>query len=74
MRILKRGTPPPQHPWMGIYSCAHCGSRIALDARDERAVIDTNDDQRDGYSVRVQCPVCVQDRWLSRVSDLPSVT
>jgi DNA-directed RNA polymerase subunit RPC12/RpoP len=65
MKIVKQGVKPNRFPWMGRYSCVHCKSEFELGEEDEAAVLDTNDDQRDGYSVRVVCPVCEQERWLS---------
>lgn len=64
--IITRGTKPPLYPWMGVYGCSHCKSVLRLTEADKDAVEDTNDDQRDGYSVLMRCPVCEQKRWLSK--------
>ncbi len=64
MKIIKRGTKPPGFPWIGHYLCPSCRSIIELAADDHWSVKDWKDDQRDGMSVKVDCPVCEQERWL----------
>lgn len=65
MNVTKRGVKPKRYVWIGLYHCVHCKSEIELEEEDELLVLDTSDDQRDGYSVKVECPVCEQERWLS---------
>jgi hypothetical protein len=65
MKIVKQGTKPKRFPWIGRWSCVYCHSVIELDESDEALKPEWHDDQRDGESVRVRCPVCEEVRWLS---------
>lgn len=66
MKVVTRGTPPPKYPWVGHYVCYHCNSAIDIEESDKDEVLQWHDDQRDGFSVRVVCPVCEVERSLSR--------
>lgn len=37
---------------------------IRLAGKKGRDGLDTSDDQRDGYSILIHCPVCEKQRWL----------
>ncbi len=64
MKIVRRGTKPPKFPWVGPYRCNHCNSVFELEATNQLQVKEWKDDQRDGMSVRVYCPICEQERWM----------
>lgn len=64
MNILERGKKKPAYPWVGRYLCATCNSVLELDESDVSQVIGWDEDQRDGYSVHVVCPVCEIERSL----------
>lgn len=64
MKVVKQGTKPPEYSWMGKALCPYCDSVFELTAEDKSAVIRWVDDQRDGISVLVRCPVCEENRWL----------
>lgn len=66
MKIIERGIKPPKYMWIGRYHCVYCKSVIDLTEEDAAAVIDWHDDQRDGMSAQIVCPVCEVTRWLSR--------
>jgi hypothetical protein len=62
--IVRRGTRPPAHPWIGRYQCASCRSVIDVTEADAEAVMDWGDDQRDGRWITIVCPVCERERTL----------
>lgn len=74
MKILQRGTKPKTHDWEGRYLCAYCRSVFRLTEDDADFVLDWDDDQRDGISVRIHCPVCDQDRSLMQLEKTTTYT
>ena len=64
MKIVERGVRKPKYPWVGRYLCAYCRSVIELHESDADEVKSWDDSQREGISVTVHCPVCIEDRHL----------
>lgn len=64
MNVIEQGQKKPKYPWVGRYLCAYCKSVIELTEADASAVRAWDEDQRDGYSVEVVCPVCEEVRSL----------
>lgn len=70
MKIILRGKPPPKYPWCGCWKCHYCNSVIELNDGDGPTGVTYSDDQRDGESVTIECPVCEVNRSLSRHRNL----
>ena len=64
MKIVERGQKKPKYPWLGRYLCAYCKSVLEITEADVPSVREADEDQRDGWSVTVVCPVCEEDRSL----------
>lgn len=67
MKIVREGIRPPTYHWIGQWECYYCRSIIQLEASDDPDTIRWHDDQRDGESVEMTCPVCEEKRFLHRV-------
>lgn len=64
MNIVERGQKKPKYPWLGRYLCAYCKSVLEITESDVTSVREAVEDQRDGWSVKVVCPVCEEERSL----------
>ncbi len=62
MKLLRTGTPPPKHSWVGRYLCPACASIIDLEDEDEADV--KVEQQKGGNVVKTKCPVCDRVRSL----------
>jgi hypothetical protein len=67
VKILHQGTKPKAYPWVGRYLCADCDSVFSLTEEDAGMVTKWGDDQRDGMSVTIHCPVCEELRSLMQL-------
>jgi len=67
MRILHQGIKPKAFPWIGRYLCPHCNSVFQIGEEDVDLVTSWSDDQRDGLSVTIHCPICDQSRGLMQL-------
>jgi len=72
MKIVKKGVRPPKYHWVGQWSCGYCQSIIELEESDDPKKVKWDDDQRDGESVTITCPVCGERRTMSRAKAPPS--
>lgn len=52
IKIIKRGTPPEEVIYHG--TCHRCGTEIEFQRKDAKF----DGDQRDGWYLKVACPVC----------------
>lgn len=65
MKIIKQGVKPKRYAWIGRWRCTACQSLIELEESDAEQVHGYGDDYKDAW-VTARCPVCEQDREMSR--------
>lgn len=58
MKTLRRGTPPPRYPWIGVWSCPYCHGIYEVTEEDKDLNPQYHDDQRDGAYIVILCPAC----------------
>jgi hypothetical protein len=62
MKIIERGVIPAEREWK--FLCVNCRTRFECQENEGEYITD----QRDGDTVRVECPVCNRDCYGSRKS------
>lgn len=67
MKVVRVGVKRLSTIQKNDWECYVCHGVYRFENDDDPAIIINNDDQRDGFSVQINCPTCGVPSWLRPV-------